>query len=267
MLNAYKLDLKQSALFASLVFFGGVVGDALGGWLSDAIYRKTGSLTRARRDLVVFGMVGSFVCSAPVLFVTDPVWVALSLGGAFFFAELTIGPMWAIPMDIAPQFSGTASGLMNTGSAFAAIVSPLVFGVIIDATGNWSLPFYGTMGLLLVGTAAAFLMRPEENLRRCREGASPPCLTAPPPAPRWATFAWRSGCAGETQAEVLFGRADRGRYSTDASIYQVEPVGVIVPRTIDDVTAAMAIAREHGVPVLPRGGGTSQCGQTVNGRW
>ena len=68
----------------------------------------------------------------------------------------------------------------------------------------------------------------------------------------------------ETQAEVLFGRADRGRYSTDASIYQVEPVGVIVPRSIDDVAAAMAIAREHGVPVLPRGGGTSQCGQTVN---
>ena len=68
----------------------------------------------------------------------------------------------------------------------------------------------------------------------------------------------------ETGGEVLFGRADRGRYSTDASIYQVEPVGVLVPRTIDDVQAAMAVAREHGVPVLARGGGTSQCGQTVN---
>ena len=68
----------------------------------------------------------------------------------------------------------------------------------------------------------------------------------------------------ETEAEVLFTRADRGRYATDASIYQVEPVGVVVPRTIDDVAAAMAIAREHGVPVLARGGGTSQCGQTVN---
>ena len=68
----------------------------------------------------------------------------------------------------------------------------------------------------------------------------------------------------ETDSEVLFGRADRGRYSTDASIYQVEPVGVVVPRTIGDVAATIAIAREHGVPVLPRGGGTSQCGQTVN---
>jgi FAD/FMN-containing dehydrogenase/Fe-S oxidoreductase len=68
----------------------------------------------------------------------------------------------------------------------------------------------------------------------------------------------------ETQGEVLFGAGDRGRYATDASIYQVEPIGVLIPRTVEDVAAAMAICREEGVPVLPRGGGTSQCGQTVN---
>ncbi len=68
----------------------------------------------------------------------------------------------------------------------------------------------------------------------------------------------------EIRGEVLFGRADRGRYATDASIYQVEPIGVIVPEEIGDVAAALAIAREEGIPVLPRGGGTSQCGQTVN---
>ncbi len=68
----------------------------------------------------------------------------------------------------------------------------------------------------------------------------------------------------ETSGDVLFSRADRGRYATDASIYQIEPVGVVVPRSVDDVAATLAIAREHGVPVLPRGGGTSQCGQTVN---
>src|SRR4029077_7057907 len=63
--------------------------------------------------------------------------------------------------------------------------------------------------------------------------------------------------------EVLFDAFSRGRYSTDASHYQIEPVGVVVPRTDDDVRAALAIAREEGVPVLPRGGGTSQSGQTV----
>ncbi|MCA3347635.1 MAG: FAD-binding oxidoreductase, partial [Roseomonas sp.] len=68
----------------------------------------------------------------------------------------------------------------------------------------------------------------------------------------------------ETEAEVLFRPADRGRYATDASIYQQEPVGVVVPRSLADVEAALAICREEGVPILPRGGGTSQCGQTVN---
>ena len=77
-----------------------------------------------------------------------------------------------------------------------------------------------------------------------------------------AAFALR--LARNIKGEVLFDRASRGRYSTDASIYQMEPVGVIVPETIDDVIAAMAIARDEGIPVLPRGGGTSQCGQTVN---
>jgi FAD/FMN-containing dehydrogenase/Fe-S oxidoreductase len=65
------------------------------------------------------------------------------------------------------------------------------------------------------------------------------------------------------RGEVLFDAFSRGRYSTDASIYQIEPVGVVVPRDGDDVAAALAIAREEGVTVLPRGGGTSQCGQTV----
>jgi FAD/FMN-containing dehydrogenase len=62
---------------------------------------------------------------------------------------------------------------------------------------------------------------------------------------------------------VLFDAASRGRYSTDASIYQVEPVGVLVPRSFDDVRAALVIARAMGVPILARGAGSSQCGQTV----
>ncbi len=67
----------------------------------------------------------------------------------------------------------------------------------------------------------------------------------------------------ETQGEVLFDDAARGRYATDASIYQVMPVGVLVPRTARDVAVAIDIARELKVPILPRGAGTSQCGQTV----
>src|SRR5689334_496989 len=64
--------------------------------------------------------------------------------------------------------------------------------------------------------------------------------------------------------ELLFDRFSRGRYATDASFYQIMPHGVVVPRTIDEALRALAIAREAGRTVTPRGGGTSQCGQTVN---
>lgn len=64
--------------------------------------------------------------------------------------------------------------------------------------------------------------------------------------------------------EVMGDDATRARYATDASIYQMIPEAVVTPRDEDDVQAAMQVAREQEVPILPRGGGTSQCGQTVN---
>src|ERR1700704_2130188 len=68
----------------------------------------------------------------------------------------------------------------------------------------------------------------------------------------------------ETTGEVLFDAFSRGRYATDASFYQIMPAGVVVPRTMDEALRALAIARDQGRIVTPRGGGTSQCGQTVN---
>jgi len=67
----------------------------------------------------------------------------------------------------------------------------------------------------------------------------------------------------ETSGEVMTDSASRGRYATDASIYQAMPVAVFVPKTAQDIASAIQIAADMGVPVLPRGGGTSQCGQTT----
>ena len=75
-------------------------------------------------------------------------------------------------------------------------------------------------------------------------------------------FAARLG--REVTGGVLFDAFNRGRYATDASFHQIMPLGVVVPRTTEEALAALAIARDEGVPVTPRGGGTSQCGQTVN---
>jgi MFS family permease len=157
------LDLKSSSLYSSGVFFAGVVGDALGGIISDSILRRTGRLTFARLVVIVVGMLGAAGCLLPVLFTRDVTMLGLCLSGGFFFLELVIGPIWSVPMDIAPQHSGTASGLMNTGSALAAIISPPVFGYIVDRTGDWHLPFVGSIALLLVGTALSFTMHPDRK--------------------------------------------------------------------------------------------------------
>jgi len=160
--NSYSMDIKKSAIFASGVFFAGVIGDSLGGVLSDALLARTGNVRFARLSVVVGGFVGALLSLLPILFYRDLTVAALCLSGGFFFAEIVIGPIWSVPMDIAPQYSGTAAGLMNSGSALAAIVSPLLAGYLIDVTGNWYLPFLLTMVVLAIGAASAFLMHPEQ---------------------------------------------------------------------------------------------------------
>jgi MFS family permease len=163
-LHSYQLSLKNSALFSSGVFLGGVIGDALGGIVSDRIFERSGDRIKARRNLVIFGFLCSGVLMLPVLFVHNLTLVAILLSSAFFFAEFTVGPFWAIPMDIAPRYSGSASGLMNAGSALAAIVSPIVGGAIIDRTGNWELTFVAGIALLFLGAVLALWMKPNEEL-------------------------------------------------------------------------------------------------------
>ena len=75
-----------------------------------------------------------------------------------------MAPIWAVPIDVAPSYAGSASGFVNAGSAIAGIISPFLFGIIIDLTGNWTLPFVGSIALLLLGCAATFWMKPQRTV-------------------------------------------------------------------------------------------------------
>jgi MFS family permease len=161
--HRYNLDLVHSAFFSSGVFLAGVLGDMTGGVVSDKILRRTQSYNKARRDLVVAGFLCSLSSMLMIFLVRSTPWASLWLSLAFFFAEFTIAPMWALPMDIAPEYAGLASGIMNTGSPLAAIISPIVFGYVIDRTGNWDLPFIGSIAILLLGSIVAFWMKPEKR--------------------------------------------------------------------------------------------------------
>lgn len=157
----FHLDLAHSALFSAGVLLGGVAGDAVGGVVSDRIYRRTGNLQAARRNVIVTGMLGAFVFLIPVVLTHDLNTVAICLSLAFFFSELVVAPIWAVPMDIAPDHAGTASGMMNFGFGIAGITSPLVFGALLDWTGSWTAPFCGSIALLLVGAGLTVFMRPD----------------------------------------------------------------------------------------------------------
>jgi MFS family permease len=173
-MHSYHLNLRNSALFTSGVFVAGIIGDTIGGVISDRIYKQTGDLQKARRNVIVLGLAGSLAFLAPVLLAKDLTIVSVSLCCAFFSMELVIAPLWAVPMDIAPRYAGTASSFMNFGFGLAGIASPLAFGYIIDLTGNWHLPFALSIALLLVGIVMAFWMRPDRPLIEHDGVAGPP---------------------------------------------------------------------------------------------
>src|SRR5437762_12194450 len=73
----------------------------------------------------------------------------------------------------------------------------------------------------------------------------------------------RAALTNAVAGEVRFERLDRALYSTDASVYQIVPLGVVLPKTVDDVRAVVRTCAQFGVPLTARGGGTSQAGQSI----
>ena len=165
----YHQNLQASALFSGGVLLAGVIGDTAGGVATDRLLHKTGSLMIARRGVIVAGFLGAFVFLIPVVLIHNLTVAAVCLSLAFFFAELIVGPIWSVPMDIAPRYAGTASGMMNFGFGVAGLVSPLSFGYLVDRTGSWVIPFIASILLLLLGAVLALRLRPDrpfvENAR------------------------------------------------------------------------------------------------------
>ena len=157
----YHLNLQSTAIFSAGVLFAGVVGDTVGGIVSDRLYRRTGSLVMARSYVMAFGFAGAFVFLIPVILVHQLNVAAVCLSLAFFCAELIVAPLWSVPMDIAPEYAGSASGMMNFGFGVAGLVSPSSFGYLVDRTGSWVIPFIGSVVLLLVGGICAARLRPD----------------------------------------------------------------------------------------------------------
>jgi MFS family permease len=162
--DSYHLPIKKFVWFTTGVLLAGMIGDTVGGLLSDALLVRTGNLKFARRLNLVVGLLGSLLFLLPTLFIHDLITVSILLSLAFFFLELCNPVLWALSMDLAPKYAGTAGGMMNLGFGIAGVLSPSVFGFLIDRTGSWQVPFATSVLLLFVGVALAFRIDPTRPL-------------------------------------------------------------------------------------------------------
>lgn len=168
----YHIDIKHSAMFTSGVFAAGMIGDTVGGLITDWLYKRTGNVNAARRNTVVLGFVGSIAFMSLVFAIRDPTKIALCLAASLFFLEMTEGPVWAVPMDVAPRYAGVAGAFISTAAGLAAVISPAAFGFVADLTGSYLPPFFMSLGFLALGVILAFYMRPDIAVRDTPSGAA-----------------------------------------------------------------------------------------------
>jgi sugar phosphate permease len=177
LVEARHFTLLKVGLLASLPLFAGVIGDTVGGLVTDWLLHKTGSARLARRTVAITGLLGCAAFIVPAALTDDPYTAVWCLTGAMFFLECTIGPSWAVPMDTGGKYSGTVSGVMNMAGNFGGALSPLVFAALVQHYGDWRLPFILAAVLLVAGAGVwAFWLDPD---RSCVEKRDEATVTAP----------------------------------------------------------------------------------------
>jgi MFS family permease len=160
--SVYDQDIKNYGLLTSLILVGGVVGDTLGGVLSDRLLIRTGNARLARRTFLLIGFIGAAVLMVPILFTPPLTVTVVTLALAFFFLELTNAQLWSIPMDVAPTWSGVASGMMNSGFAISGVLSALIGGALIQWTSGYGWIFAVSIFVLVGATIVAGIMKPQQ---------------------------------------------------------------------------------------------------------
>lgn len=167
-LQTYHVNLNTSALFTSGILTAGIVGNLAGGIISDWIFKRTGNPVAARTYVIFVAFVMAAVCLSPVLFSSDMFTVTIALTLAFFFTEVSIPPLWLVPLDVSPQYSGTAGSILTFGFGLSGILSPMTFGLLIDLTHDWHIAFATSIGFLLLGAVVAFSLHPERPFQYVR---------------------------------------------------------------------------------------------------
>jgi sugar phosphate permease len=135
------LKIMTMGFYASLPLFAGVLGDFLGGWISDRLVHRTGNLKLARSGVAVCGFLVAAAGIIPATLAATPEQCVAFTCIAFFGLEITVGVSWAVPLDIGGDFAGSVSSVMNTAGNVGGAISTLALGYLIRDYG-WNVPFF-----------------------------------------------------------------------------------------------------------------------------
>jgi nitrate/nitrite transporter NarK len=167
----YGLDLKKSSFLYAAMLFSAMIAELLGGVVTDYLLRRTGNLKIARSLLIAMSWALAVTALVPAIFVHQLVIGLAGFTLALFCLGFAISPLWTATMDIAPDYAGSASALMNAAGAVAGILSPVAFGWILDRTGSWTTPFAFSIGLLLFAIVMTWWIRPDRGIAADSSGA------------------------------------------------------------------------------------------------
>jgi sugar phosphate permease len=163
LLENYHFSLARSGILAGLPLLAGAVANTVGGWSSDRLVAKKG-LRFGRRAIAVIGFSTAISCTVFGVLAKNPYWAVALLTMAMAGLELTVGVAWAVTIDVGGDFAGTVSALMNTFGQTGGALSPIVFGVLVQWTGRWELPFL-LASAVLVGSGLLWLkIDPEKSV-------------------------------------------------------------------------------------------------------
>lgn len=162
------ISLVALGFWGSIPLVAGMLGDVVGGYLSDLILKRTGKAKLARRAIAAPGFLLAGVFVIPAAMVADATMSIVCLAISFFFLEWVIGPAWAVPMDVGGQFSGTVTGVMNMAGALAASFTAIVYGSLFGR-GYWVAPFLVSAAVMALGAIVwVFLIDPEKSVVEAR---------------------------------------------------------------------------------------------------
>jgi sugar phosphate permease len=161
LVTARGFTIVKMGIFASMPLFAGTVGDTFGGWLSDRIWLRTKNGKLARRSVAMGGFIIAAACMIPGAMTHSQYLSVFFLACALFGLEMSVGVFWATTLDIGHEYAGTVSGTMNCVGNMGSMVTPLVFGFIVQRTGSWMYPFLVASGVLVVGSVLWAWINPE----------------------------------------------------------------------------------------------------------